>query len=263
MVAHCEACRDRVALLDAPYQTARDPRLGLGPISAWRRRFDSSYAALYFPWVAVSDPLPAPGAALRAIPPSGHVAGFIARTDLATGVHKAPANGPLAWLQDLTVPIDDNAHGALNPLHINAIRAFPGRGLRVFGARTLASDADWRYLNVRRLLLMIEKAIRLSIQWATFEPNHAATRSTLHLSITAFLLALWQKGALAGTTPKEAFFVQCDEDNNPAPARASGRLLVEVGVAAVTPFEFVVLRVGRVDSEFDVVEAGGAAGVLA
>jgi phage tail sheath protein FI len=263
MIDHCESLRDRVAILDAPFDTARDPRLGVGSISAWRRRFDSSFGALYFPWLAVSDPLRTAGAPTRAIPPSGHVAGAIAATDILAGVHKAPANVALSWVQDLTVPIDDGAHGVLNPGHVNAVRAFPGRGIRVFGARTLSSDGDLRYLNVRRLLLMIEKAIQLAIRWAVFEPNDAATRSTLHLSVTAFLLALWQKGALAGNAPADAFFVRCDEHDNPPDARARGEMLAEIGVAAVTPFEFVVLRVGRVDNDFEVAEAGTVAGVLA
>ena len=263
MIAHCEALNDRVAVLDAPFASARDGRLGIGAIRAWRRRFDSSFAALYFPWLGVSDPLRTPAAPVRAIPPSGHVAGFIADTDLRVGVHKAPANGALSWVQNLTVAVDDAWHGVLNPSHINALRAFPARGIRVFGARTLASDADWRYLNVRRLLLMIESAIRLAIQWAAFEPNDTLTRTTLHLSLSTFLIALWQKGALAGKTPQEAFFVRCDEANNSPEDRGQGRLLAEVGVAAVKPFEFVVLRVDRVDNQLEIAEAGTMAGAFA
>ncbi len=263
LIDHCETCRDRVAILDPPFETARDPRLGLAAIRAWRRRFETSYAALYFPWLAVSDPLRTGGAPTRAIPPSGHVCGFIADTDLHIGVHKAPANGPLSWVQDVTVPIDDAWHSVLNPSHVNAIRAFPGRGLRVFGARTLASDADWRFLNVRRLLLMIEEAIQLAIQWAVFEPNDTTTRTKLHLSISAFLVMLWQRGALAGETPERAFYVLCNETNNPPDQRARGQLLAEVGVAPVAPFEFVVLRVGRVDNQFEIAEAGMVTGMLA
>jgi len=263
MVSQCEQLRSRVALLDAPYSTARDGRLGLAPIRAWRRRFDSSYAALYFPWVEVSDPLRLNGAPTRAIPPSGHVAGFIARTDLEIGVHKAPANGPLVWIQDLTVAIDDTLHGVLNDEHIDAIRAFPGRGLRVFGARTLSSDRDWRFLSVRRLLLMIERAIALACEWAVFESNDATTRTKLTLGFSSFLLGLWQRGALAGDTPQAGFFVRCDTTNNPPDQRDIGWLVADIGVAAVTPFEFVVLRVGRVDNEFEVSESGVLEGVPA
>ncbi len=261
LIAHCETRRDRVALLDPPYDMARDPRLGVTAVRAWRRRFDSSYAALYFPWAKVSDPLRLGGALTRDVPPSGHVAGFAADTDLRVGVHKAPANGPLTWIQDLTVVVDDPTHGLLNHEQINALRAFPGRGLRIFGARTLSSDSNWLYLNVRRLLLMIEKAILLSCQWATFEPNSAPTRSKLHLALTSFLIALWQRGALAGKSARAAFFVRCDETNNPAAQRDLGQLLAEVGVAPAKPFEFVVLRVGRVDNQFEVSESELLGGV--
>jgi uncharacterized protein len=261
LVAHCETRRDRVALLDPPYDMARDPRLGVTAVRAWRRRFDSSYAALYFPWTKVSDPLRLGGALTRDVPPSGHVAGFIAKTDLAVGVHKAPANGALTWIQDLTVAVDDPTHGLLNGEQLNVLRAFPGRGMRIFGARTLSGDTDWLYLNVRRLLLMIEKAILLSCQWATFEPNSGPTRGKLHLALTSFLIALWQRGALAGKSARAAFFVRCDETNNPPAQRAEGEMLAEVGVAPAKPFEFVVLRVGRVDNQFEVSEAGSVGGV--
>jgi uncharacterized protein len=148
----------------------------------------------------------------------------------------------------------------LNDENINAIRVFPGRGLRIFGARTVSSDSDWRYVNVRRLLIMIEKAIGLSCQWAVFEPNNVFTRSKLHLSLTSFLLALWQRGALMGGSAREAFFVRCNEDNNPSDARDDGQLLAEIGVAPSKPFEFIVLRVGRTDNEFEITEQGLAEG---
>jgi phage tail sheath protein FI len=132
--------------------------------------------------------------------------------------------------------------------------------LRIFGARTLSSDSDWLYLNVRRLLLMIEKAILLASQWATFEPNSTPTRGKLHLAVTSFLLALWQRGALAGKSPKSAFYVRCDETNNPPAQRDEGQLVAEVGVAPAKPFEFVVLRIGRVDNQFEVSEADAPQG---
>jgi phage tail sheath protein FI len=254
MVQQCEDRRDCIALLDPPIDASRDDALGLGAARVWRNKFDSTYAAFYYPWLRVVDPLRSAAAITRDIPPSGHVAGQYAQNDFDVGVHKAPANAPLAWAQDVTVPLDDAQHGVLNPLGINALRAFPGRGLRVMGARTVSSDPAFRYVNVRRLLMMIEKAIYLSTQWAVFEPNDAITRAKLRLSLTSFMVSLWQRGALAGATADQAFFVRCDEGNNPPPDRENGRLLAEVGVAPSYPFEFVILRVGRTDDEFEIVE---------
>jgi len=209
----------------------------------------------------VVDPLRGSSSLTRDIPPTGHVAGQYARTDFEVGVHKAPANAPLQWTEDVTVETDDATHGTLNPLGVNVVRVLPGRGIRVFGARTVSSDPVWRYVNVRRLLLMIEKAIFISTQWAVFEPNDTLTRNKIRLSLTSFLTALWRKGALAGDRPDAAFFVKCDEQNNPASERADGRLLAEVGVAPAVPFEFVVVRVGRQDNEFEIAEASALGGV--
>ncbi len=260
MVEQCERRRDRIALIDPPHAVARDDRLGIGAVRAWRRRFDSKFAAFYFPWLKIEDPLRLLDAPTRDVPPCGHVAGFYAMTDTRIGCHKAPANGALAWVQDVTVAVADAAHGVLNDEDINAIRSFPSRGLRIFGARTLSSDSDWRYVNVRRLLMMIEKAIDLSCQWAVAEPNDVFTRAKLHLSLTSFLLALWQRGALMGPSARDAFFVRCNEDGNPAPADAEGQLLAEIGVAPSRPFEFVVLRVGRTGNEFEISEKNPAQG---
>src|SRR5262249_11599560 len=215
LIRQCEKLRNRIALLDPPYAAARDDKLGVGAARAWRGRFDTKYAAFYYPWLRVVDPLRSPASPTRDIPPSGHVAGQYAQTDFQFGVHKAPANAPLVWAQDVTVAVDDATHGALNPLGINAIRPLAGRGVRIFGARTVSSDPDWRYVNVRRLIMMIEKAIDVATQWAVFEPNNILTRAKLHLALTSFLLALWQRGALMGAAANEAFFVKCDEENNP------------------------------------------------
>lgn len=263
MIEQCERLRDRVALLDPPLSAARPDGLGMGAARAWRARFDSKFAALAYPWLRVRDPLAAPGAAslVRDIPAAGHLAGVCAASDLSIGVHKAPANVALAWVQDTTVAVDEAGRGVLNPLGINAVAAITGRGIRIMGARTVSSDPDWIYLNVRRLLIMIEKAIGLSIAWAAFEPNDVGTRTKLHLVLTTFLLSLWQRAALAGATPDEAFFVKCDDQNNPASLRDLGQLHVDIGVAPSKPFEFVVLRVGRVDNEFETTEVmGGVSG---
>ena len=172
------------------------------------------------------------------------------------GVHKAPANAPLPWVQDVTVSVGEAEQGILNPLGINVIKPLPGRGIRIFGARTVSSDQDWRYVNVRRLLMMIEEAIEEAIQWAVFEPNDVFTRAKVMLSLRSFLLTLWQGGALMGANPGEAFYVRCDDSNNPASERANGRMLAEIGVAPSKPFEFVVLRVGRINNAFEIFEQG-------
>ncbi|HEY0431213.1 MAG TPA: phage tail sheath C-terminal domain-containing protein, partial [Pyrinomonadaceae bacterium] len=245
LIQQCEKLRDRIALLDPPFKAARNDKLGVGAVRAWRSRFDSKYAAFYYPWLRVVDPLRSPTSLTRDIPPSGHVAGQYAQNDFQFGVHKAPANAPLVWTQDVTIPVNDEVQGVLNPLGINAIRPLTGRGIRIFGARTVSSDSDWRFVNVRRLLMMIEKAIDVATQWAVFEPNDVLTRAKLHLSLTSFLLSLWQRGALMGATAAEAFFVKCDEETNPPTEREQGRMLAVVGVAPSQPFEFIILRVGR------------------
>jgi len=256
LVEHCERLRDRFAVLDPPWDAVRDARLGIAPLRAWRRRFDSSFAALYGPWLMVPDPITLDGSGLRAVPPSGHVCGFIADTDVRTGVHRAPANGVLRWVQAPTLPLDDAPHGVLNPEHVNAIRAFTGRGLRVFGARTLSSDPDWRFINVRRLLLMLEKAIRIGTQWVVFEPNNRLTRAKLQLAVTSLLLEVWRRGALSGRTADEAFFVRCGAAENPPDAAARGRLTAEIGVAPAKPFEFIIVRVGVSDSTLEIADTG-------
>lgn len=247
LVLHCEEQLDRVALLDPP-----GADVDLGQIQAWRSRFDSKYAALYHPWVLVFDPLTA--ARVRAVPPSGHVAGVCARTDLSVGVHNAPANEIVQWAVGVTSEIDAALQGLLNPLGVNCIRPLPGRGIRVYGARTVTSDPSWRFLNVRRLLCMIEEAVEEAVQWTVFEPNDFTLRQSLTLSISSFLEQLWERGAFAGGTPATSFFVKCDEDNNPPEEADAGRLIVDVGVAAVRPAEFVVFRIGRTRDELEVLE---------
>lgn len=249
LVNQCERLRDRVALLDAPFDTCNRLTFAASELRAWRMRFNTPFAALYAPWVLVVDPLRGRGGATsaltRAIPPSGHVAGQCAAIDLRAGVHVAPANAPLLWIQAVTLTLNDPMHGLLNSIGVNVLRAQPGLGLRVLGARTVSSDTDWRFLNVRRLMSMIEKAIDVSIQWAVFEPNDWRTRVKLTLVVHSFLLELWSRGAMVGASPKEAFWVRCDETNNPADLRAQGRLQIDAGVAPTVPFEFIVLRIGR------------------
>jgi hypothetical protein len=254
MVEQCEERRDRIALLEAPYAASSSDRLGFAAARSWRHRFDSKYAAFYYPWLRVLDPLGDPQRLTRDIPPSGHVAGQLARTDFEVGVHRAPANQPLDWAQDVTAEVESAIHGLLNQEGINVIRSAPGRGLRIMGARTVSSDATWRYVNVRRLLIMIEKAIDHSTQWAVFAPNDAHTWARLRMVLINYLLALWGQGSLAGGGPDEAFRVRCDEETNRATDRAGGRMIAEVEVAPSAPLEFIVVRVWRAGNELEVVE---------
>jgi phage tail sheath protein FI len=254
LVQHCEAKRDRFALLDPPFNAAHDATLGIAGIRGWRQRFDSSMAALYHPWIRVVDPLRLSRSPTRAIPPSGHIAGQIARTDLAIGVHKAPANAVLDWAQDVTFALGEEPHGILNEIGVNVVRPLPGRGLRILGARTVSSDPSWRYVPVRRLMLMVMKAIDHATQWVVFEPNDAGTRERVRLSLTVYLATLWQRGQLAGNSIEEAFFVKCDLENNTDDDRAEGRLIADVGIAPAIPFEFVVVRVWRARNELEMTE---------
>lgn len=254
MIDHCQSMQYRVALLDPPDFGYPRQQIDLAEVQTWRNRFDSSYAALYFPWVLVSDPLLLNHQVVRRIPPSGHAAGVCAQTDLTTGVFMAPANVELEWAQDVTVAITDVMQGFLNPLGINCIRSFRGRGLRIFGARTISSDANWRFLNVRRLMCMIEHAMEVALQWAVFEPNNPYLWHKVRLTATMFLSALWRQGALNGATPDQAFFVTCDQTTNPPSTTSQGQMLATIGVAPTQPAEFIVFRIGRTEDTLEVTE---------
>ncbi|MBW4518174.1 MAG: phage tail sheath subtilisin-like domain-containing protein [Scytolyngbya sp. HA4215-MV1] len=256
MIEHCERHRDRVAILDAPLDANSKRTLTLREVQEWRQQFDSErgFAALYYPWIRVVDPLKLGGNPVRTIPACGHTAGLYARSDFEVGPHKAPANGELFWAEDVTVAINDNEQAMLNPDGVNCIRAFPGRGIRVYGARTVSRDPDWRYINVRRLLMMIEAAVDHSTQWAVFEPNNFNLRRSLILSVSGFLETLWRRGALVGESAQEAFYIKCDETNNPPEIVDQGKILTEIGVAPTHPAEFIVFRVGRTLEELEIVE---------
>ncbi|WP_042378371.1 phage tail sheath family protein [Streptacidiphilus melanogenes] len=239
MIAHCELMADRVAILDAP------PGLGAQQVREWRvdvAGYDSKYAALYWPWIKVMDPEKGRPTLL---PPSGHVAGVWARSDETRGVHKAPANEVLRGVIDLETTITRGEHDQLNPVAVNCIRSFPGQGIRVWGARTLSSDPEWRYLNVRRLFNFVEKSILDGTNWVVFEPNDRFLWGSVRRTIMMFLRRVWRSGALFGSTPEEAFFVKCDEENNPPENRDAGILTVDVGIAPVKPAEFIVFRVSQ------------------
>jgi len=239
MIAHCELMGDRVAILDAP------PGLNAQQIREWRVDkvgYDSKYATLYWPWIKVFDPISGQG---MHVPPSGHMAGIWARTDDTRGVHKAPANEIVRGALSLELQLTKGEHDQLNPVGVNCIRSFPGRGIRVWGARTLSSDPAWRYLNVRRLFNYVEESILEGTQWVVFEPNDLNLWQRVKRTINAFLARVWLDGALFGATPGEAFWVKCDGENNTSETIDAGQLIVEIGIAPVKPAEFVVFRIAQ------------------
>ncbi|MFF5403505.1 phage tail sheath family protein [Streptomyces misionensis] len=239
VISHCEQMGDRVAVLDAP------PGLTAQQVRTWRNDeagYDSRYATLYYPWVRVFDPASGRN---TTVPPSGHIAGVWARSDAERGVHKAPANEVIRGAVDLELRLSKGEQDLLNPIGVNCVRAFPGRGIRIWGARTLSSDPAWRYLNVRRLFNYLEESILLGTQWVVFEPNDDRLWSSIRRNVTAFLTEEWRRGALFGRTAEEAFYVKCDRDNNPQESIDQGRVVCEIGVAPVKPAEFVVFRLAQ------------------
>ena len=237
LIAHCERMRDRLAILDPP------PRLSPQRVVEWREAtaaYDSAYATLYYPWIRVPD---SSGDRHRSVPPSGHVAGIWARTDQTRGVHAAPANQVIHAAVALDVTVTAPQQEELNRRSISTIRSFPGQGIRVWGARTLSSQAEFRYVSVRRLLNYLEKSIAKGTRWVVSEPNDDELRARVTRDVTAFLHIEWRRGALSGRTPDEAFFVRCDHETNPEDAAAAGRFMCEVGVAPVKPGEFVIFSV--------------------
>ncbi|MGW2637909.1 phage tail sheath family protein [Streptomyces sp. NPDC001348] len=242
LIAHCELMGDRVAIIDPP------PSMNARQIRVWRQEtagYDSKYAALYYPWIKTFDP--ASGQS-RLVPPSGHVAGVWARNDSERGVHKAPANEVVRGAVDLEIQITRGEQDLLNPIGVNCIRAFPGRGIRVWGARTLSSDPAWRYLNIRRYFNYLEESILIGTQWVVFEPNDHALWARIRRNISAFLVNEWRSGALFGQRPEEAYYVKCDEETNPPESVDVGRVVCEIGIAPVKPAEFVIFRLAQFSS---------------
>ncbi|GLF96825.1 phage tail sheath family protein [Streptomyces yaizuensis] len=240
LIAHCELMGDRMAVLDTP------PGLNAQQVRTWRMEtagYDTRYAALYYPWITIFDPSSGQS---RSVPPSGHMAGVWARNDVERGVHKAPANEVVRGAVDLELQITRGEQDLLNPTGVNCIRAFPGRGIRVWGARTLSSDAAWRYLNVRRYFNYLEESILIGTQWVVFEPNDQALWARIRRNISAFLVTEWRSGALFGHRAEDAFYVKCDEETNPAESVDLGRVVCEIGIAPVKPAEFVVFRMAQI-----------------
>ena len=248
MLAHCELMGDRMAILDPP------PGLNAQQVREWRMDkagYDSKFASLFWPWVKVFDPVSGQNVL---VPPSGHMAGIWARSDSARGVHKAPANEVVRGAVALETNLTKGEHDLLNPIGVNCIRAFPGRGIRVWGARTLSSDPAWRYINVRRLFNYLEESILQGTQWVVFEPNDPDLWARIRRTITAFLTRVWRDGALFGRGPDEAFYVKCDEETNPPELVEAGQVTIEIGIAPVKPAEFVVFRLAQFSGGADLNE---------
>ncbi len=235
LIDHCERNANRMALLDTP------PDLTPQQAVKWRNvdtNFDSSYAAMYYPWVVIDGPDGRP----LPVPPSGFVAGIFARSDIERGVHKAPANEVVRGALRPALQISKSEQDILNPIGVNCIREFPGMGVRVWGARTLSSDARWRYISVRRLFTYVERSLDRGTQWAVFEPNDENLWFRIRRDINQFLTGVWRDGALFGNTAREAFYVKCDAELNPEDLRDRGIMQIEVAMAPVKPAEFIVMR---------------------
>jgi uncharacterized protein len=274
LVAHCEALADRVCILDVPdvkntellktvetvalpARANRDPAAGAAPDAgpkpapaARPRVSPGGFSTAYFPNIVVADALH-PDLPPVAVSPSGHVAGIYARTDGSRGVHKAPANEPVAGALNLTYRVTSSEQGDLNSKGINCIRYFSTEGIMLWGARTLAEESsEWRYVNVRRLLIMIEQSIKRNTRWVVFEPNDRTLWKSVRGEVSRFLSNVYRDGALMGATPEEAFFVKCDEETNPQESIDQGQLITVVAVAPVKPAEFIIFKIGQ--------NAGGA-----
>ena len=241
LVAHCENLASRFAVLDVPREAKK-----VSDIIAHRDIFDSSYAALYHPWLMVFDPLDKKNIM---IPPSGAMMGIYGRSDNTRGVHKAPANEVVRACVGLDCQFNKGEQDILNPRGVNLIRAFAGLGIRVWGARTASSDPSWKYINVRRLFIFVEESIKANTGWAVFEPNDETLWVRVKRTISVFLTGLWRNGSLAGSTPDEAFYVNVGRETMSQDDIDNGRLICEIGIAPVKPAEFVIFRITQKTNE--------------
>lgn len=237
LVEHCEADGRRFAILDA--LPGRTPAEVVGD----RAAFDSRAGALYYPWIRVAGG--------RAVPPSGHIAGVYARNDREAGFFRAPANYELAGAYDLAPRFPAADQSLLHTGGVNALRAVPGRGIRVWGARTLAGprNTEWAQVGVRRLFLTVGRWLEGAMAGLAFQPNSLATWVRVRRELGDYLWELWRQGGLAGDTPEAAFYVKCDAELNPEPVRRAGLLVVEIGLAPLAPAEFIVARIVQRDGQ--------------
>lgn len=235
LIGFCENRKSCFAILDVPmeYKKTND-------VATFRDMYDSTYAAMYHPWLQMYD-----AGAKRSdyFPPSGAMAGIYARSDNSRGVHKAPANEVVRGCTGLSCNYNTGEQDILNPIGVNLIRALPGQGIRVWGARTISSNGLWRYINVRRLFIYIEESIRVNTNWVVFEPNSETLWNRVTRTISTFLATCWRDGALAGSSPDQAFFVECGPTTMTQDDIDNGRLICQIGIAPVKPAEFVIFRI--------------------
>lgn len=235
LIAFCENKKSCFAILDIPMELTKT-----NDVAGFRDMYDSTYAAMYHPWLQMYDA----GARRSAwFPPSGAMAGIYARTDNERGVHKAPANEIVRGCTGLSSNYNTGEQDILNPIGVNLIRSFPGRGIRVWGARTISSNGLWKYINVRRLFIYVEESIRANTNWVVFEPNSEALWNRVSRTIENFLATCWRDGALAGSSPDQAFFVECGPTTMTQDDIDNGRLICQIGIAPVKPAEFVIFRI--------------------
>jgi len=246
LIGHAERMRYRFAI------TAGPPDADQAAIREVRGQYDSTYAAMYYPWLVT----PAPGGAggeTMLLSPEGAVAGVYARSDIERGVHKAPANEVVRGILRFSRPVNKGEQDVLNPEGVNCLRFFEGRGNRIWGARTISSDPEWTYVNVRRLFIYMEHSIDRGTQWAVFEPNNEALWLRIRLTIESFLYDVWRTGALMGTKPSEAYFVRCDRTTMSQGDLDNGRLVCLIGVAPTKPAEYVIFRIGQWTADASIV----------
>ena len=235
LIAFCENKKSCFAILDIPMELTKT-----NDVANFRDMYDSTYAAMYHPWLQMYD---AGSKHAAYFPPSGAMAGIYARSDNERGVHKAPANEVVRGCTGLSCSYNTGEQDILNPLGVNLIRAFPGRGIRVWGARTISSNGLWKYVNVRRLFIYVEESIKANTNWVVFEPNSETLWSRVTRTIANFLATCWRDGALAGSSPDQAFFVECGPTTMTQDDIDNGRLICQIGIAPVKPAEFVIFRI--------------------
>lgn len=240
IITHCQVrMKYRVAVLDAPNNMI------ISEVQNFRGKFDSTHAALYYPWPKIVDPTDTAGRREIVVPPSGFAAGVYARSDVAHGVSKAPANEVALGAIDLELLLNKSQQDILNPLGINCLRFFPNRGFRIWGARTISSDPEWKYINVRRYFAYVEHSIDKGTQWAVFEKNDDTTWANVQRTVYDFLYNEWRNDALLGAKPEQAFFVRCDRSTMTQNDLDNGRLICLIGIAPIKPAEFVIFRIGQ------------------